>query len=109
MMDWLKFVNQAGPYIMGENAKRVADHDRRIRASAWREYSADWIKNGERAHELVKLIKENKTSEVNMCIAGTFDGGIYLPQAIIAEMYYCADGDYLSIVRHAARRTGVSF
>ena len=108
MLDWSKFINQRGPYIMGENAPAVAAHDRRVRANAWREYAADWLQSGERAQQMLRLIKEHKTGEVNMCIAGTFDGGICLPQALCAQMYRTCDGSYAEIVKKVTRRACIA-
>ena len=109
MLDWSKFVFQRGPYVMGENSSKIAAHDRNVRAGAWRKFSADWIKNGDRAAEMLRFINENKQGEVNMCLAGTFDGGIYLPVAICAQMYRSVDGDYREILEKVMRRSSVSF
>lgn len=108
MLDWEKFVNQTGAYVMGENAASVADHDRRIRASAWREYSADWIRSGARVAETLAFIQAHRRGEVNLCLAGTFDGGIYLPQALCAQMFRCMDADYPTILSRVLRRPCVT-
>ena len=108
MLDWTKFINQQGPYVMGENSPEIAAHDRRLRANAWREYSADWMKNGSRAQQMLKFIKEHKSGDVGMCLAGTFDGGIYLPEAICAELFRSCDGDYSEILSKVARRPSIT-
>ena len=108
MLDWSKFINQRGPYIMGENDPAVAAHDRRMRANAWREYAADWLQHGERAAEMLRFIRENKCGDINMCIAGTFDGGIYLPQALCAQMYRCCGEDYAETVKKVTRRACIT-
>lgn len=92
MLDWKMFLHQAGPYVMGENHRDIALHDRQIRAKGWQGFSADWVRNGDRVAQMVKFINENKLGEVNMCLAGTLDGGIYLPMALCAQMYWnCSD------------------
>lgn len=108
MLDWTKTVRQHGPFIMGENSSRIAAHDRSIRANAWREYSADWIMNGDRARQMLEFIKENRLGEVNMCLAGTFDGGIYLPMALCAEMYRNCSVDYQRILQKTMRRSCIT-
>lgn len=108
MLDWSKFINQRGPYIMGENAPSVAAHDKRIRANTWREYAADWMQNGDRAREMLRFIGENKVGEVNMCIAGTFDGGIYLPEALCAQMFRTCAEPYSEILKKTARRACIT-
>ena len=108
MLDWSKKVRQHGPYIMGENAVRIALHDRGIRANAWREYSADWMCNGDRVAQMLRFIKDNKISDVDMCLAGTFDGGNYLPVALCAQMYRNCDEDYRDVLRKVARRSCIT-
>ena len=104
MLDWSKAVGQSGPYVMGENSVRIADHDRKMRAKAWRKYSADWMCNGIYAHRLTQFIKDNQLSDTNMCLAGTFDGGIYLPFAICAQMIRHNDSSFNDILNRTARR-----
>jgi hypothetical protein len=66
------------------------------------------MKNGEYASQMVRFIKENKLSEVNMCIAATLDGGIYLPMALCAQMYRVYDGNFEKILDRVAGRSCVS-
>ena len=108
MLDWHKFAMQRGPFVMGENHKDIAAHDRYIRANAWREFSANWLKSGDKVAQMIKFIKENKLGDVNMCLAGTFDGGIYLPVALCAQMYRSCDGDFTDILRKVTRRSCIT-
>ena len=108
MLDWNKFEHQSGPFVMGENAPEIAVHDKTIRANAWREYSADWMHYGEYAMKMIEFIKENKKGEVNMCLAGTFDGGIYLPFALCAQMYRKTDADYITTLKKVSRRSCIT-
>jgi len=105
MLDWTKFVYQAGPYVMGENSPLIASHDRFVRARAWREFSADWTRSGVDAMKMLRFIRDNKLGEVNMCLAGTFDGGIYLPVALCAQMYRNCSEDYREILKIVSRRS----
>jgi hypothetical protein len=107
MLDWTKFVFQPGVYVMGDGATELAEHDRRIRRGGWKLYSADWIKWGDRAQEMLKFIKDNKLQEVNMCMAGTFDGGMYLPLALMAEMFLGCEENYNEIVKRVSQRNRV--
>ena len=88
MLDWTKFVNQSGPYVLGENAKDIAEHDKRIRSNSWRLISANWSQSVDKAAETFAFIDKNRISDVTTCIAGTFDGGIYLPFALAAEFFW---------------------
>ena len=108
MLDWTAFVNQHGPYVMGENSPEVAEHDRRVRAKSWRIYSADWSKFGENAHEMLNIIKENKIGDVDLGLAGTYDGGIFLPTALCAEMIRDCSDEFVEIYRRVIARPGVT-
>jgi hypothetical protein len=57
---------------------------------------------------MLKFIKEHKAGDVGMCLAGTFDGGIYLPEAICAELFRSCDGDYSEILSKVARRSSIT-
>ncbi len=103
MLDWSRFINQRGPYVMGQNPHAIAEHDRRVRAGAWRLYSAAWMKNGGYAHRLMRFIAENKLGEVNMCAAGTFDGGMYLPFALTAAMFRHLDPTFEATLHRISR------
>ena len=107
MLDWSKGVGQHGPYVMGENAQQIIDHDRRMRANAWRLFSATWMRSGEDAYRAMKFINENQLSDTTMCIAGTFDGGIYLPFALSAQMFRRTDESYQYMLERVSRRSSI--
>ncbi len=108
MLDWTDFVNQRGPYIMGENSPEISRHDRIMRAKGWRWISAEWTKNGKVALDMIRFIRESKREDVNMCIAGTFDGGIYLPFALCAQMFRKSDESFDEILKKVSRRDFVT-
>ena len=108
MLDWSKVVRQHGPFVMGENSPMIAAHDRQIRASAWRIYSANWTESGARALQMLRFINENKVGEVDMCLVGTFDGGIYLPTALIAQMYRSCNEDFSEILKKTMRSASIT-
>ena len=108
MLNWARFAMQRGPYVMGMNSKRIAEHDRRIRANSWRMYSADWVTGGHKAHELLSFVRENCKSKINICLAGTFDGGMYLPEALCAQMTRRLYEDFPTTLRRVSRRSSVT-
>jgi len=108
MLDWEKFVNQRGPFVMGENSPKTAQNDRELRAQGWRIFSAEWLGNGEYAERMLRVIKECKKGEIDIGIAGTFDGGIYLPVALCAQMYRNLDDNYAETMKKVARRSYIS-
>ena len=110
MLDWTKKVGQSGPYVMGENAVEIANHDRRMRAKGWKYFSANWMINAKYVHKMMKFINENEISNTTMCIAGTFDGGLYFPFAMCAEMFRNNNAEDVSeIINKVAQKPRVSF
>ncbi len=103
-LDWSKFVSQRGPFVMGMNSEETSGHDKKVRESAWREFSAEWMQYGEHAKKLLECIKENAQGPVNICLAGTFDGGVYFPQAVASQMMRTFDDDYNKTLKKVARR-----
>ena len=59
------------------------------------------MKNGAYAHRFTSLIYELTKGNVNMCMAGTFDGGTYFPQAVCAEMFWDPEREYPEIMKSA--------
>ncbi len=104
MLDWSKVVRQSGPYIMGENSERIAYHDKMVRAKSWKAYSAAWMVSGKYTLEMTKHIKKYKLDDIDMGVAGTLDGGLYLPIALCAEMFRNCDDDFEVLLERTARR-----
>ena len=108
MLDWYKFIHQSGPYVMGENHREIADHDQQIRAKGWRSFAAQWVQNGDRVAQMLQTIAEHKQGDVDMCLAGTFDGGIFLPMALCSQLYWNCREDYPELVKKVTKRTCVT-
>ncbi|MBO5898785.1 MAG: hypothetical protein J6R04_07225 [Clostridia bacterium] len=104
MLDWTAFVSQRGRYVMGNNAGEIVARDRRMRDGAWRIFSAEWMQYGNYAKRMLEFIKQNAHGTVNCCMAGTFDGGIYFPQAVLAQLFRHVDEDYGETMKRVARR-----
>lgn len=109
MLDWSHFVYQSGPFVLGDNSREIVEHDRKLRAGGWKVFSAEWMQYGQYAMRMLKFIEENALGDVNLCIAGTFEGGIYFPQAVCAQMFRTLDEDYGVTMNKVARRDCVIF
>ena len=57
-LDWTRFVRQGGEFVLGDNAKEIIEHDKRMRQGAWKQFSAEWMQYGEYALRMLKFIKE---------------------------------------------------
>ena len=104
VMDWKKFVPQAGPYVMGENAKTIAEHDTGIRRNSWRIFSASWMESCPDALRMMQFINEHQKNEVFMNIAVNGDGGAYFPMALCGELFRKAPESASSLLKKVAAR-----
>lgn len=106
ILDWLpeRFVNQSGSFILGQNAPSVANHDQRIRAAAWRMLCAAWARYGDYARRFAEFVIRETDGKVNLCMAGTFDGGIRLPQQLCASFFYDPQVPFDSALQQALQQ-----
>ena len=105
--DWTcgRFVNQRGPYLLGENPPEVAAHDRRVRADGWRMFAAEWIRYGEYALRLVRHVRE-RAPETSLYCAALLEPEVELPSALLAEIFWGgAPGEsWPALVERVAKR-----
>lgn len=110
-LDWTHkhFVHQKGPYILGENAKEIMNHDRLLREETWKKLSAEWIRHGESALKMAEFITNETGGRVNLCMAGAFDGGVWFPSAVCSEIFLNPYRPYGVILEKAASMKHVIF
>lgn len=106
-IDWTQFVPQSGRFILGDNAPEITEHDRRMRIGGWKHFSAEWMQYGQYMLRMLRFIKENALSEVNVGTVGVFDGGIFLPEALSAQMFRKMEDEYGETLKKVARRDKV--
>ncbi|MBR2646624.1 MAG: hypothetical protein IKD47_03610 [Clostridia bacterium] len=106
-LDWTRFKKQGGPFVLGGNSEEITAHDKLMRQGAWKIFSAEWMQYGKYAMKMLEFIKENALGDVNMCMAGAYDGGIYLPQALCAQMFRTLYEDYGETLKKVAQRDKV--
>ncbi len=108
-LDWTKgrFVHQRGNYILGENTDALTENDRRLRSDAWRAFTTGWIKNGEYARRMAEHIYKLTDGKVNLCMAGLFDGGIYIPEAICTEIFENPTEKFETVLERVLNRKSV--
>lgn len=103
-LDWTRFVSQSGPFILGENAREISEHDRTMRLGAWRKFKSDWLKYGKYATRMAKRILEITQGKVNLCMAGMFDGGIWYPEAVCSEIFWNPEAEFDDLSRTVCAR-----
>ncbi len=110
-LDWTKgrFVHQSGNYILGESTKALAENDKKLRSDAWRAFSSGWIANGEYAKRMAEHIYKLTDGRVNLCMAGVFDGGIWLPETICTEIFEDPEEDFKTILNRVTSRRDIKY
>jgi len=105
-MDWKegRFVNQAGPYILGMESKEIIKHDMDMMRPIWRDFQAQWIRHAHKAHTLANMVYDLTGGDVNMNLAATLSGGIWFPFAMTAQLFWDPTGNYEELVEKVARR-----
>lgn len=103
-MDWTRFKNQTGPYVLGKESKEIVKHDADMMAPIWNGFQADWLKYGKYAHKMTNHILEETKDNVNMCLAGTLSGDIRFPFAMTAQLFWDPTMDYEDMVNTVAKR-----
>ena len=105
-LDWTngRFIHQRGSFILGDNTTALTEHDRRLRSDAWRNFDAGWIKHGEAARKVAEFACKLNGGRLNLCMAGLFDGGIYLSEAICTEIFENPERKFEDIVELVGKR-----
>ena len=104
-LDWVgRFVHQAGPFILGDASQRIVEHDKEMLKQSWRFLQSGWLQNGELVQRMIKRIHKNGNPEITLGMAGQFAGGIWLPEALCAQMLWECDKPYHEILEKVAKR-----
>ncbi len=108
-IDWERFANQAGPFILGENHKSVSKFDEELTRGRWRSFSSAWLKYGAYARKFIETAKAEGGEEVIFSFAEKFTDDVYFPEALCTEMFFDCNGEFSSFVKAAAQRDYVKF
>lgn len=103
-MDWSKFVNQKGPYVMGIAAEETIQNDIEMLKPIWRSFQGDWMRYGRYVHTMTRYVTQKTGDNINLCIAGALDGGIWFPEALCAQIMWNCNEDYDAILERVGKR-----
>lgn len=98
---------QNGPYILGENSTEVSAHDLNLRKSVWKYFYGEWTQYGKYAQRVAQLAARLTGGNINLCMAGLFDGGIWIPEAICSELFWNPYAEFEEIVCKTFERNDV--
>ena len=107
-IDWCGgFVNQRGPFILGDNVPELLVHDRGLRDDAWRMFSAQWVRYGRYALRLARHIHEKTQGDCHLCMVGLLDGGRWLPEALCSEIFWSPLDNWDDLLERVMMRPGL--
>ena len=107
-LDWEgdRFVHQTGPFILGDAKDSLVEHDKQMLTPIWRHYQAGWLTSGKYAYDVARRIYNNR-SDVTIGMAGQFAGGIWLPEALCAQILFECHKPYEEILAKVLKRRSV--
>ena len=110
-MDWSRdrVTHQPGSYVLGLTDAKTKEHDQSLLPDIWRFFSAEWIKDGEYALALTRHVFHKTNGNINMCLAGTFIGGIWYPTALCAQMLWDCEEEYTAMRSKVLKRRWIRF
>lgn len=103
-LDWGNFEHQRGNFILGSGYKCKAERRNTIK-EIWKYADAHWIKNADKAYEIIKLIvKETKGNAIITALVedGLFEESIPYSVAILADMLWSDSEDIKDIMCRCA-------
>lgn len=106
-LDWEMFVSQNGPFVLGENSCAIVQADAKLRAPIWQSMEAGWAAYGEYALRLIREVQQLTGGEVNICMAGAFEGDISLPLGLCAEMMFNPQREFPALLYKVSSRQAV--
>ncbi len=89
---------QKGPYVLGESHTELSECDKAVRKSIWTYFYGEWTQYGKYAQRLAQLVQKLTSGNVNFCMAGLFDGGIWAPEALCSELFWNPDVNFADAV-----------
>lgn len=104
-LEWDAFEYQLGKFPMGVSAPHQIQRRARALKKFWRRINALWLKNGEKAQEVIGMIRREKQGHTMIQALiedGMFEEKISLSAAIMAQLMWNDEREYREIVYEAS-------
>ena len=110
-LNWDTFEHQKGEFVIGR--KLLGTCDEETRTEIWRCIQAYWLRNADKAYDMVKAIHtktKDKTTTVYSLAEDGMDGKkIYYPAALFAAMLWNSDKDIKDLICETMLNQNVKF
>ena len=111
-LDWPSFSHQDGAVFPGTSSDAMKT-DRIIRRSKdWKYFQAYWLKNGDKAYEMIKAMEKSKEGRLMITALvedGMFEKNLMFPVALYSEMLWNTKSDFKEMLTEVALRDYVTF
>ena len=111
-LDWGAFRHLEGSVSIGASSKAVRENRTIRKKKAWKYFQAYWLKNGDKAYEMIKAMqtaKEGKLLITALVEDGMFEENLMFPVALYSEMLWDGNADIKNMTTEVALRDYVTF
>ncbi|MBE6591801.1 MAG: hypothetical protein E7646_07150 [Ruminococcaceae bacterium] len=108
-LDWIKFIHQKGPYVMGEATPEYVKRRFETKKDIWKYTSAYWLKNLSFAKKgIASMLKANSESFiVGLVEDALIEEALPLPVALYGELLWDPEADEGELLTKCAQREDV--
>lgn len=106
-LDWAAFEHQVGPFIIGESERTECEEKLALRRDIIRFQESYWMQNGNLACDMFRMIAKatGGSAKLSGLIEDSlFDGHIWLPAALFAELLWDGKTEWNELLGRVARR-----
>ena len=104
ILDWSRFAHQSGPFVLGCASEDTIRHDLELVLPSWRRATSFCLRNGKKAYEMTKVIVDSGKKDITIGMAAQMAGGIWLPEALYAQLMWECDKPYEDIIEKVSNR-----
>ena len=108
-LDWIKFIHQKGPFVMGEATAEYIKRRFETKKDIWKYTSAYWLQNASFAKKAIAaMLEENPESFiVGLVEDALIEEALPLPVALYGELLWNPHGDEGELLTKCAQREDV--
>lgn len=104
ILDWSRFARQQGAYVLGCASKETIEHDLQLVLPTWRRSTSFCLLNGKKAYEMTKAVVDSGKKDITIGMAAQLAGGIWMPEALYAQLMWECDKPYEEIIKKVSNR-----
>ena len=111
-LDWSRFAHLDGPAYIGSSSAKIQANRTQRKEKDWRYFQAYWMRNGAKALEMVKAMRDAKEGDLVVTALvedGMFEKNLWYPVALYSEMLWDCEADFADLLSAVALRDDITF